>query len=75
MNMPLGFVRDGKKAIINKLMLQEDMNKKLQEMGFFNGAEVQVIKNDGRSVIVSLGGGRLALGKGMANKIMIEEVS
>ncbi len=43
--------------------------RRLYEMGFNIGAPVKVIKNDAGPVIVSLAGNKVALGRGLAEKI------
>jgi ferrous iron transport protein A len=46
--------------------------KRLYEMGFNTGAPVKIIKNDSGPVIVSLNGNKVALGRGLAGKILLE---
>ncbi|HBT15328.1 MAG TPA: hypothetical protein DEB05_00060 [Firmicutes bacterium] len=45
--------------------------KRLYEMGFNTGAKVKVIKNDAGPIIVSLSGQKIALGRGLAQKIIV----
>lgn len=45
--------------------------KRLYEMGFNTGATVKIVKNDAGPVIVSLNGNRVALGRGLAGKIVL----
>lgn len=49
--------------------------KRLYEMGFHTGAKVKVIKNDYGPVIVSMAGNKIALGRCLAEKVQIEEIS
>ena len=46
--------------------------RRLYEMGFNLGALVKVIKNDAGPVIVSLAGNKVAIGRGLAEKIILE---
>lgn len=46
--------------------------KRLYEMGFNTGAAVKIIKNDSGPLIVSLNGNKVALGRGVAGKIMLD---
>jgi ferrous iron transport protein A len=46
--------------------------RRLYEMGFNVGAPVKVIKNDAGPVILSLAGNKIALGRGLAEKIELE---
>ena len=43
-------------------------------MGFNFGAPFKVVKNDVGPVIVSLSGNKVALGRGLAQKIMVENM-
>lgn len=47
--------------------------KRLYEMGFNTGASVKIIKNDAGPVIVSLQGNKVALGRGLAGKIILDQ--
>jgi len=46
--------------------------KRLYEMGLNTGATVKVAKNDKGPVIVCLAGNKVALGRGLAEKILLE---
>ena len=46
--------------------------KRLYELGFNTGALVKIVKNDSGPVIVSLNGNKVALGRGLAGKILLE---
>lgn len=46
--------------------------RRLYEMGFNIGTPVKIIKNDAGPVIVSLAGNKVALGRGLAEKIKLE---
>lgn len=46
--------------------------RRLYEMGFNIGTPVKIIKNDAGPVIVSLAGNKVALGRGLAEKIILE---
>lgn len=48
--------------------------KRLYEMGFHTGAKVKVVKNDFGPVIVSLAGNKIALGRGLAQKVIIDNI-
>jgi ferrous iron transport protein A len=45
--------------------------RRLYEMGFNTGADVVVVKNDRGPVIVGLRGHKVALGRGLAEKMLI----
>jgi ferrous iron transport protein A len=66
--LPLGFVQSGQRAIIKEFTGGRSLSRRLRWL--------RVIWNVcGSPLIVSIGEGRLAIGCGMALKIMVEEVS
>ena len=70
--MPISFVTEGKSVKIKNIQMSEKMGKKIKEMGFNVGADVEVVKNDGASLIVGIQGLRVARSRGMAQKIIVE---
>lgn len=72
--MPLNFVSIGKYAEVNSVMGGEMMCKKLMEMGVNKGSLIEIVKNDSGPLIIKIGETRLALGRGMAQKVMVSEV-
>ena len=74
--LPLGFLQTGRDAVIKDFDGGRGLRQRLTEIGLVRGTRVRVVKNDmGGPLIVSIGEGRLAIGRGMALKIMVEEVS
>lgn len=72
--LPLGFVPTGSTVLIQKIGGGRSLSQRLTEMGLVRGTSVRVIKNDvGGPLTISVGESRLALGRGMALKIMVEE--
>lgn len=74
MDMPLNFVGIGKFAKINSVQGGENMCKKIMEMGMNTGVVIKIMKNDSGPLIVKVGETRLVLGRGMAQKVMVNEV-
>lgn len=70
--MPISFVTEGKSVKIKNIQMSEKMGKKIKEMGFNVGADIEVVKNDGASLIVGIQGLRVAISRGMAQKIIVE---
>ena len=68
--MPISFVQEGKSVMIKDIQMNEKMGKKIKEMGV--NREIEIIKNDGSSLIIGISGSRLAISKGMAQKILAE---
>ncbi len=69
--MPLSSFSQGEKGYITEIYGGMNLSKRLYEMGFNKGTEVRVIKNDVGPLIVSLYGSKIAIGRGMAQKIMV----
>lgn len=71
MNMPLSLVREGEPATINKVGGKEETRKFLENLGFVTGSMVTVISQAGGSLIVNVKDARIAIGRDMANKILV----
>jgi len=72
--LPLGFLRAGCSAVVRDCRDDRGLRQRLVDLGLIHGARVGVVKNDeGSPLIISVGEGRLAIGRGMALKIMVEE--
>lgn len=73
--LPLGFLQTGRDAVVSDLAGGRSMRQRLTDMGVVRGTKVKVVKNDvGGPLIISIGEGRLAVGRGIALKIMVELV-
>ncbi|WP_315116473.1 ferrous iron transport protein A [uncultured Clostridium sp.] len=70
--MPLTFISSGKNCSIFNIEGGDTLRKKLMEMGFNTGAKVEIVKNDVGPLIIGIGGSRVAIGRGMAQKITVE---
>ncbi len=74
--IPLAFLPDGTRGIVRGIAGGLGVYRRLYELGFIEGAEVVVIKNGGAGpLVVSIHGSRLALGRGVAMKILVEVIS
>ena len=69
--MPLPMANVGEVVKVAKLPEKRSMSAHLREMGLIEGAELEIISTGGGPVVVALGGSRLALGRGMANYILV----
>ena len=71
--MPLAYAQEGERAIIEEFMGGSGAQLRLATMGLRSGDEIEVITNRGEGqVIVALDTTRLALGRGLAKKIMVK---
>lgn len=69
--MPLSIVKKGEANIIKKIGGKEDTKKFLGNIGFVVGAAVTVISEIKGNMIVEVKNSRVAIGKDMANKIIV----
>ena len=69
--MPLSMVKPGETNTIKKVGGKEETRKFLENLGFVIGATVTVISVIGGNVIVNIKDSRVAIGRDMANKIMV----
>ena len=69
--MPLSMVKKGEANIIKKVGGKEEVRKFLGNIGFVVGAAVTVISEIKGDMIVEVKDSRVAIGKDMANKIMV----
>lgn len=69
--MPLSMVKEGEPTIIKKVGGKEETRRFLESLGFVNGGSVTVISEIAGNMIVSIRDSRVAIGKDMANKILV----
>ena len=69
--MPLTMIGAGKTGTIKKVGGKEETRKFLGNLGFAVGAAVTVISDSGGNMIINIKDSRVAIGKDMANKIMV----
>lgn len=71
MSMPLSMVPEGEKNTICKVGGKEETRKFLENLGFVSGGEVTVVSQIAGNMIVNVKGARVAIGRDMANKVMV----
>lgn len=69
--MPLTMMDTGKPNVIKKIGGREETRRFLENLGFVTGATVTVVSENGGNMIVNIKDTRVAIGKDMANKIMV----
>ena len=69
--MPLSMAQEGKANVILKVGGKEETRKFLENLGFTAGGTVTVVSEIGGNIIVNVRDSRVAIGKDMANKIMV----
>ena len=71
MRMPLSMVKEGEINTICKVGGKEETRKFLENLGFVSGGEVTVVSQINGNIIVNVKGSRVAIGRDMANKVMV----
>lgn len=69
--MPLSMAQEGKANVILKVGGKEETRKFLENLGFTAGGTVTVVSEIGGNIIVNVRDSRVAIGRDMANKIMV----
>lgn len=69
--MPLSMVDQGVPNVISKVGGKEETRRFLENLGFVAGATVTVVSAAGGNLIVNVKDSRVAIGKDMANKVMV----
>ena len=69
--MPLSMVKPGETNTIKKVGGKEETRKFLENLGFVTGGEVTVVSEIEGNLIVNVKYSRVAIGKDMANRIMV----
>ena len=69
--MPLSMIPEGQPSVFKKIGGKEETRRFLENLGFVVGGTVTVISQIGGNMIVNVKDARVAIGKDMANKIMV----
>ena len=69
--MPLSMVGTGEENTIQRIGGKEETKKFLETLGFVVGGKVTVVSQTEGNLIVNIKESRVAIGKDMANKIMV----
>ena len=69
--MPLTMVNAGEPSVIRKVGGREETRRFLENLGFVTGGVITVVSEIGGNMIVNVKDSRVAIGKDMANKIMV----
>lgn len=69
--MPLTMLNPGESASIVRVGGNEETKRFLENLGFVAGSEVKVISSSEGNIIAQIKESRVAVSKGIANKIMV----
>ena len=72
--MPLSLVPAGHSVVLRRVRAGDGLNSRLAAMGFLPGARGRVCQNNRNGpVILMINGSRIMLGRGMAEKLSVED--
>ncbi len=72
---PLSQVREGRTVVLVRIDAGHGLNNRLASMGLLPNVEFKVINNHHTGpFVIDLKGAKVALGRGMANKILVSEI-
>ena len=69
--MPLTMANTGEQVTIQKVGGKEETRRFLENLGFVAGGVVTVVSDIGGNLIVNVKDSRVAMGKDMANRILV----
>lgn len=69
--MPLSMVSEGSEVEVTRVTGKAEVKKHLENLGFVPGTKVKVLSEVNGDLIVIVKNVRVAIGKDMANKIMV----
>ena len=58
--------------IIKEIRAKESVKRHLQNLGFITGEKIEVVSENSSGLILMIKGSKIALNKGMANKIIVQ---
>ncbi len=69
--MPLSMAKAGETVTIRKITGKDEVRQHLAELGFVVDSDVTVVSEIGGNLILQVKDSRVALDRGMANRIMV----
>lgn len=70
--MALSNLKSNDKGQVLEIHGGRQIKKRLFELGLNRGSEIEVVKNDIGPIIINLSGHKLAIGRGLANNIVVK---
>ncbi len=71
--MPLSMMKAGEPGTIKRIGGREDTKRFLENLGFVAGGVVTIVSEIGGNLIVNIRDSRIAIGRDMANKIIVQD--
>lgn len=73
-NQPLSSMAKGRKVRLNAIVGGRGLNRRLLSLGISLGSEFEIITHQRMGVVLARDGNRVALGTGIAQKLMVEAI-
>lgn len=70
--MPLSMIKENEDVTIQKVGGKEETRKFLESLGFVTGISISIISQINGNFIINVKGSRIAIGRDMANKIIVK---
>ena len=70
--LPFSFAKAGETVTVRRVGGKPEVRQHLSDLGFVDGAEVEVVQAQEGNLIIKVKGSRLAITKEMAEKIMVQ---
>lgn len=74
-NKTLWSIEPGKEVSVERILLEDDLSRRLEALGLNEGTILQVItKKKSGAMVIKVRGSRLALGKQITSNIEVKEI-
>lgn len=74
-NITLWSIEPGKEVSVERILLEDDLSRRLEALGLNEGTILQVItKKKSGAMVIKVRGSRLALGKQITSNIEVKEI-
>ena len=73
--MPLTMVSEGREVVLREILGGMGIRRRLTDMGLRPGSRIKILSNSrGGPFVICAGETRIMVGRGMAQKIMVEDI-
>lgn len=72
--MPLSMAAAGQTLRLVEICAGHQLTHRLAELGLTRGVELKVVQDAGGPLLISVRGSRIAIGRGMAHKLLVAPV-
>jgi Fe2+ transport system protein FeoA len=72
--LPLAMVGAGQSVKLVRVAAGKVLSRRLAELGLTPGVQLEILQDQGGPLLLAVRDSRLALGRGMAHKIIVESI-